>query len=222
MKPMQNEHLHDERVVDVVAEILVALSNVVSGDYEQRLDLSKLPSDSALATLCAGVNEMIDSLQLEHDRVTKYEAELEEKIAMIDAQRAAIDELSTPIIEVWDGVVCLPVVGVVDTTRAAAMTELLLGSIVQTKARYAIIDITAIQVMDTGSADHFLRMARSVRLLGSQCLLSGVSPSIALTLVHMGVELKDIRTFRTMRNALASVGGSTSNGDGMRVRRRRS
>jgi rsbT co-antagonist protein RsbR len=204
---MANESREDASVVEAVAEILMALSNVVGGDYGHRLDTEKLPDGSPLATLYDGVNEMIGSLQKEHDRVTGYEAELEQKVAMIEAQRAAIDELSTPIIEVWDGVVCLPVVGVVDTTRAAAMTESLLGAIVEKRARCAIIDITAIQVMDTGSADHFLRMARSVRLLGSQCLLSGVSPTIALTLVHMGVELKDIRTFRTMRNALASVGG---------------
>ena len=84
------------------------------------------------------------------------------------------------------------------------MTESLLGAIVARRARSAIIDITAIQVMDTGTADYFFRMAKSVRLLGAECLLTGVNPSIAQTIVHMGVDLGDIRTFRDLRSALAS------------------
>ncbi|MCA9590122.1 MAG: STAS domain-containing protein [Myxococcales bacterium] len=145
---------------------------------------------------------MIASLGDEQQRATAYRAELEEKLATIELQRAAIRELSTPIIEVWEGVLCLPVVGVLDSSRSAEMTEALLTAIVEKKARCAIIDITGIQVMDTGTADHFLRMARAVRLLGSNCVLTGIHPNIAQTVVHMGVDLSDIVTHRTLRNAL--------------------
>lgn len=132
----------------------------------------------------------------------RNEAELRAKLDLIEKQQEVIRELSTPIIEVWEGVLCLPVVGVLDTTRSAEMTESLLTAIVETRASCAIIDITGIQVMDTGTADHFLRMARAVRLLGANCLLTGINPAIAQTIIHMGVDLSGVVTHRTMRNAL--------------------
>ncbi|MEZ4262132.1 MAG: STAS domain-containing protein [Polyangiaceae bacterium] len=188
-------------MLERIADILLAVADVGSGDYTTRLK-TDLPEDHPLATLYEGINQMIASLGDEQQRATAYRAELEEKLATIELQRAAIRELSTPIIEVWEGVLCLPVVGVLDSSRSAEMTEALLTAIVEKKARCAIIDITGIQVMDTGTADHFLRMARAVRLLGSNCVLTGIHPNIAQTVVHMGVDLSDIVTHRTLRNAL--------------------
>ena len=117
-------------------------------------------------------------------------------------QQAAIRELSTPIIEVWAGVLCLPVVGVVDSQRSAEMTETLLEMIVAKQARTAIVDITGIDVMDTKTADHFIKMARAVRLLGAECIVSGINPGIAQTLTHIGVDLTGVRTMRSLRDAL--------------------
>lgn len=201
---MAEENNLAEQMLERVADILLVVSDVGNGDYGSRL-ASDLPSDHALSTLYEGINQMIESLANEQRRSAAYQRELEEKLATIEIQRAAIRELSTPIIEVWDGVLCLPVVGVLDSTRSAEMTEALLSSIVEKKADCAIIDITGIQVMDTGTADHFLRMARAVRLLGATCLLTGINPSIAQTIIHMGVDLSGIITYRTMRNALQRV-----------------
>ena len=117
-------------------------------------------------------------------------------------QQAAIRELSTPIIEVWAGVLCLPVVGIVDSQRSAEMTETLLETIVAKQARMAIVDITGIDVMDTKTADHFIKMARAVRLLGAECIVSGINPGIAQTLTHIGVDLTGVRTLRSLRDAL--------------------
>jgi rsbT co-antagonist protein RsbR len=124
------------------------------------------------------------------------------KLQMIEMQQAAIRDLSTPIIEVWAGVLCLPVVGLVDSQRSAEMTETLLEMIVAKQARTAIVDITGIDVMDTKTADHFIKMAKAVRLLGSECILSGINPSIAQTLTQIGVDLNGIRTMRNLRDAL--------------------
>jgi rsbT co-antagonist protein RsbR len=184
-----------------IADILVVVADVASGDYSSRLE-SDLPEDHAVSTLYEGINQMISSLAAEKERTRSYQNELEEKLATIEVQRAAIRELSTPIIEVWEGVLCLPVVGVLDSTRSAEMTEALLSAIVEKKADCAIIDITGIQIMDTGTADHFLRMARAVRLLGANCALTGINPAIAQTIIHMGVDLSGVVTHRTMRNAL--------------------
>jgi rsbT co-antagonist protein RsbR len=188
-------------MLEQVADILLVLADVGDGDYSIRLQ-SRLPDDHPLSTLLEGINHMIESLGREQQRSSQYQKELEEKLAMIEVQRAAIRELSTPIIEVWKGVLCLPVVGVLDTTRSAQMTEALLAAIVEKRADCAIIDITGIQVMDTGTADHFLRMARAVRLLGANCFLTGINPAIAQTMIHMGVDLSSVITHRSLRNAL--------------------
>ncbi len=139
------------------------------------------------------------------EALVKHEAanrELEAKLETIERQQAAIRELSTPIIEVWAGVLCLPVVGIVDSQRSAEMTETLLEMIVAKQARTAIVDITGIDVMDTKTADHFIKMAKAVRLLGADCILSGINPGIAQTLTHIGVDLTGVRTMRNLRDAL--------------------
>ena len=136
---------------------------------------------------------------LKHETANR---ELEAKLETIERQQAAIRELSTPIIEVWAGVLCLPVVGIVDSQRSAEMTETLLEMIVAKQARTAIVDITGIDVMDTKTADHFIKMAKAVRLLGADCILSGINPGIAQTLTHIGVDLTGVRTMRNLRDAL--------------------
>jgi rsbT co-antagonist protein RsbR len=190
-----------ELMLERIAEMLLVVADVEIGDYSARLK-SNLPENHPLSTLYEGINLMIGSLEKEQKRGAAYQKELEEKLATIEVQRAAIRELSTPIIEIWEGVLCLPVVGVLDSVRSAEMTEGLLAAIVEKQAECAIIDITGIQVMDTGTADHFLRMARAVRLLGAECLLTGINPAIAQTIIHMGVDLTGVSTHRTMRNAL--------------------
>jgi rsbT co-antagonist protein RsbR len=190
----------DESILDQVTDALVAMSNVGFGDYTCRLELPE--GDSPLRALFEGINTMVESLGIEKARSEAYQAELEEKLRTIDAQRVAIAELSTPVMQVWDSVLCLPVVGVMDTARSAEMTQALLRSVVEMKAKCCIIDITGIEVMDTGTADHFMRMARAVKLLGAECMLTGINPHIAQTIVQMGIDLSGIQTHRTLRDAL--------------------
>lgn len=184
-----------------IADILFVLSGVTSGDFSSRLDVD-LPDTHPIGALYNGINETVTSLAEAQRRTQAYQRDLEEKLATIDRQQAAIRELSTPVIEVWSGVLCLPVVGIMDTTRSAEMTDALLRAVADKKAKCAIIDITGIEVMDTGTADHFMRMARAVRLLGAECFLTGISPAIAQTIVHMGMDLRGIVTYRSLRDAL--------------------
>src|SRR5262249_11108424 len=130
------------------------------------------------------------------------EGGLEEKVGIVEQQRAAIRELSAPIMEVWEGILCLPVVGIMDSGRSADTTDALLRAVVATRARCTIIDITGIEVMDTSTADHFIRMAKAVQLLGAECVLTGINPQIAQTIVHMGVEMGGLNTHRSLRDAL--------------------
>jgi len=104
---------------------------------------------------------------------------------------------------------------VMDTARSAEMTSALLTTIVEKGSKYAIIDITGIDVMDTRTVDHFIRMAKAIRLLGAECALTGLNPHIAQTVVHMGLDLSDIVTHRSLRDALfryVSGAGASSNG----------
>jgi rsbT co-antagonist protein RsbR len=184
-----------------IDEVFRVIAEVGSGDYSVRLP-AELPEGDAFFRLFHRVNEMIAALAAQEQRNVDYQRELEDKLATIDQQRAAIRELSTPIMEVWEGILCLPVVGIMDSTRSADMTDALLRAVVATRARCTIIDITGIEAMDTSTADHFLRMAKAVQLLGAACVLTGLNPQIAQTLVHMDVALEGLITHRSLRDAL--------------------
>jgi rsbT co-antagonist protein RsbR len=187
-----------ERVVDA----LLTLTEVGFGDHSVALRID-YKSRHPLNRVLASMNELIAAFGAEQEQSRAFRAELEEKLVIVDKQRAAIRELSTPIIELWHGVLCLPVVGIMDTARSTEMTNSLLQAIVAKKTHYAIIDITGIEVMDTRTVDHFMRMAKSIRLLGAECALTGISPHIAQTVVHMGLDIDDIVTHRSLRDALA-------------------
>lgn len=194
--------VHTEpQLKQAVASIVSALGAVEGGELETRVDVG-LPTTDPVGALAACINKMVSMLADRRDETASYQREIEGQIETIEKQRAAIRELSTPIIEIWPGVLCAPIVGVLDSGRAAEMTSALLSSVVTTKASLAIIDITGIEAMDTQATDHFLRMARAVKLLGSQCALSGIHPNVARTIVHMGIDLTGVESHRTLREAL--------------------
>jgi rsbT co-antagonist protein RsbR len=184
-----------------VANVTNVLALVETGDLTARADLSLAPSDP-LGALAACINNAVGLLAARREETLSYQRELEDQLETIDKQRVAIRDLSTPIIEIWPGVLCAPIVGVLDSGRAAEMTSALLSNVVASKASLAIIDITGIEAMDTQSTDHFLRMARAVKLLGSHCALSGIHPNVARTIVHMGIDLAGVESYRTLREAL--------------------
>lgn len=121
---------------------------------------------------------------------------------LIEEQRATINELQTPVIEVWDGILALPVVGSVDTVRAQDMNERLLDRIIQTRAEIVILDITAVPVVDTAVAKHLLETVSSARLLGAEVLIVGLSSKTAMTLVHLGIDLGGVITRTTLAKGL--------------------
>jgi rsbT co-antagonist protein RsbR len=180
---------------------LPVLREIEAGDLSLRVP-SDEAADRPLGALAASANALVDGLVQARQRTRRYQRELEEQIATIEKQRAAIRELSTPVIEVWTGVLCVPIVGALDAERAADMTASLLRAIAQRKTPLTIIDVTGIENMETYATDHFLRMARAVRILGGDCVLSGVNADLAWTITEMGIELGEIRTHRTLREAL--------------------
>ena len=128
--------------------------------------------------------------------------ELRDKLDIIAQQQAAIQALSTPIIQVWDGVLAVPVIGSVDGDRTSRMMEKLLETIIQTKSRHAIIDVTGVETVDTYTADNFVRLIRGVQLLGANGIISGIGPLVAQTIVDLGVDLTGIPTYANLKEAL--------------------
>jgi rsbT co-antagonist protein RsbR len=196
---MSEDELQEVR--ETIVDALLVLTNVAQGDCSTQLEVD-IQGSNPLSFLLSGINDLIYTLGTEQEQSQMFRRELEERLATIEQQRSAIRSLSTPVIEVWRGVLCLPVVGVMDTARSAEMTSALLQTIVEKGSKYAIIDITGIDVMDTRTVDHFIRMAKAIRLLGAECALTGLNPHIAQTVVHMGLDLSDIVTHRSLRDAL--------------------
>ena len=128
--------------------------------------------------------------------------ELEEKLKTIEQQSAAISELSTPVIEIWDDILVLPIVGVVDTHRSLEIMNNLLSAIVAKQSKCVIIDVTGVAVVDTKTADYLLKIVRAAFLLGTRCVLTGLSPAVAQTLVEIGADLGEVRTLRNLKEGL--------------------
>lgn len=144
----------------------------------------------------------LTKLKQEVEERQQIEKELREKLAFIHRQEEAIRAMSTPIIQIWDGVLTLPVVGGLDSARASSMMEQLLAEIVRTRSRFAILDLTGVDVVDTATADHLLKIMRAVELLGARCVVTGIRPGVAQTMVSLGVDLASISTLRNLQEGL--------------------
>jgi len=122
---------------------------------------------------------------------------------LIARQQEEMLELSTPVVKLWDGILALPVIGTLDSARTQVVMENLLERIVETEAQIAIIDITGVPAVDTGTAQHLLKTVTAARLMGADCIISGIRPQIAQTIVHLGVDLGPVITKTTLADAFA-------------------
>nr|WP_319393657.1 STAS domain-containing protein [uncultured Desulfobacter sp.] len=120
-------------------------------------------------------------------------------------QSRTIMEISTPAIKLWDRVVILPVVGVVDSLRAQQMMNTMLTKIMETAAKVIILDIQGVAAVDTAVANHLIKIAKATKLMGCRCIISGISPAVAETLVQLGIDLGDIATNSTLQDALSDA-----------------
>ncbi|MBB6143426.1 rsbT co-antagonist protein RsbR [Silvibacterium bohemicum] len=120
---------------------------------------------------------------------------------VIARQQEEMLELSTPVVTLWDGIVALPLIGTLDSARTQVVMESLLQAIVQTNSRFAIIDITGVPTVDTLVAQHLLKTITAARLMGAECIISGIRPQIAQTIVHLGINLEDVITKAKLSDA---------------------
>lgn len=153
---------------------------------------------SLLAEQLWALSELIDQLGLHTVRTFQKSRE-----AVIQRQQEELLELSTPVVKLWDGVLALPMIGTLDSQRTQVVMESLLQRIVDTGSEIAIIDITGVPTVDTLVAQHLLRTVTAIRLMGADCIISGVRPQIAQTIVHLGLDLQGIVTKASLADALA-------------------
>jgi rsbT co-antagonist protein RsbR len=137
------------------------------------------------------------------DRLALFTTELYQKgrEELINRQQQEMLELSTPVVTLWDGILALPLIGTLDSARTQVVMESLLQRIVETGAGIAIIDITGVPTVDTLVAQHLLKTVAAARLMGADCIISGIRPQIAQTIVHLGVDLQDVVTKATLADA---------------------
>ena len=162
-----------------------------------RLFREELGKDApALADALWATTELVDSLGLYTTEVYQKGRE-----AIILRQQQDMLELSTPVVTLWDSVIALPLIGTLDSARTQVVMESLLEKIVETSASIAIIDITGVPTVDTLVAQHLLKTVAAARLMGADCIISGIRPQIAQTIVHLGVDLEDVTTKATLADA---------------------
>lgn len=151
---------------------------------------------AGLAKELWAVTILLDALGLH-----TMEAFQQSREEIISRQQQELLELSTPVVQLWDDILALPLIGTLDSARTQVVMESLLHRVVETGARIAVIDITGVPMVDTLVAQHLMKTVAAARLMGADCIISGIRPQIAQTIVHLGVNLNDIVTKATLADA---------------------
>lgn len=159
-------------------------------------DLQKHAGDALAKTLWR-VTQLLDALGL-----YTADAFLRSREEIIQRQQEELMELSTPVVKLWQGVVALPLIGTLDSARTSVVMESLLEKILETDSALAIIDITGVPTVDTLVAQHLLKTVAAARLMGADCIISGIRPQIAQTIVHLGLDLSDVTTKSSLADAV--------------------
>src|SRR5215470_2338891 len=217
---------HQDKVVSRWSELVVAGLRGRSSAAEVRSELDDLymlllramsgADEQAIGELRATLAEM--SVSRARNGFTPTETALGvfalkdavyELVADAADQADAMLELSTPVMKLWEGVIAVPLVGTLDSARTQLVMEKLLETLVATGAGHAVLDITGVSTVDTEVAQHLLKTVSAARLLGAECIVSGIRPQVAQTIVSLGIEFGDIATKATLADALAYALGRT-------------
>ncbi len=191
----------------VAAEEEIVIRNArIEG--ELRVDVKFIPLQDEKGEVYAALGTTQDitrQRKLEADLLTRNQelAESEEaKSGLIERLRYAVDELSNPILEVWDDVLVMPIIGLVDSRRIADMVQRLLAEVTRTQASFVIVDLTGVEIVDTKTADHLIKLMKKVEIVGARCVLTGIRPAVSETLVDIGVDFGRVMTLRNLKHGL--------------------
>lgn len=184
-----------------IDRLIDTMASLTTGEYDVTLDVDEKNEDE-FTQVEFSMNFLIEQLIYERSENENKQQELQEKISLIEQQKQAIQELSTPIIKIWDQVLVLPLIGTLDTRRSQGLTENLLTDIATSQSKIAILDITGVPAVDSAVANHLLKTVASVKLLGAECVITGIRPEVAQTIVHLGVDLTEVETLSNLAEGL--------------------
>jgi len=176
------------------ARLVLSLKRPLFGQLRQTLGKDA----AALGEAVWSTTMLLDDLAL-----LTTEAYQQGREEIIRRQGQDVLELSTPVVSLWDGILALPLIGALDSNRTQVVMEALLEKLVESRSKIAIIDITGVPTVDTQVAQHLLKTVAAARLMGAECIISGIRPQIAQTIVHLGVDLGDVTTKASLQSALA-------------------
>ena len=192
---------YKEIVAEQKEELLDLLAQIGLGESYD-VAVPERDDGEPLSELFFAVKVVAENLQIVSEQLKQQLRKAEEAAATIAAQSSTILELSTPVLRVWQGIVVLPLVGAVDTARAGQITAQLLEAIAAHQATTAIIDITGVPVIDTAVAGNLIKTAQAAEMLGAACVITGINPATAQTLVKSGVALEGVTTLGTLEDGL--------------------
>ncbi|WP_055629394.1 STAS domain-containing protein [Streptomyces hirsutus] len=200
------------QVSNELASLWPPVDKLLTSELEERPAEELRACTTALSTLMGTL------------RVVAVQTALSEGQALIDRQRLQLLEVATPVIRLWDGIVAVPLIGTLDSTRSQVVMETLLNAVVDQHARFAILDITGVPTVDSLVAQHLMKTVAAARLMGAECVISGIRPAIAQTMVHLGLDLGSVLTRASLADALGyclnELGVAVSGpADGSAVRR---
>ncbi|HZF50430.1 MAG TPA: STAS domain-containing protein [Polyangiaceae bacterium] len=159
-----------------------------------------------------------EKLRHEIEERKATELTLREKLAIIKRQEEAIQALSTPILKVWDSVLAVPLIGVINGERASGMITRVLQEIAETRSQYLIVDLTGVDVIDTSTADHILKIVQSTELLGARCVITGIRPAVAQTMTSLGMDISRVVTLSDLQQGIKRCIQWSSEGSADRAR----
>jgi rsbT co-antagonist protein RsbR len=165
--------------------------------FNEILDKEYRDTPEVLYTETVKINRLIDSLS-----ILTFETYIKGREEVILRQTSEITDISTPVIRVWEGIVALPIIGTLDSARTQVVMENLLQEIVATESSVAILDISGVPAVDSLVAQHLIKTVSATRLMGAECIISGIRPEIAQTIVHLGIDLSQIVTKSSLASAL--------------------
>ena len=157
----------------------------------------KLDDPSTMSKDILEINQLIDNLS-----IVTFDTYIKGREEVILRQTNEIEEISSPVNHVWEGIVALPIIGTLDSSRTQVVMENLLNEIVNTGSSIAILDISGVPAVDSLVAQHLIKTVSATRLMGAECIISGIKPEIAQTIVHLGIDLSDIITKASLASAL--------------------
>ena len=194
LEEVSRSHAAQGQSAGDTSHFVLSLKRPLFAHFQQQL-----ASDPAAAMEAIWAATVLVDHLAQHTVATFQQAREE----IIVRQQEELLELSTPVVKLWEGVLAVPMIGTLDSNRTQVVMETLLEKIMETESELAIIDITGVPTVDTLVAQHLLKTVTAIRLMGADCIISGIRPQIAQTIVHLGIDLKDISTKATLADALS-------------------